>query len=147
MFLNKENKERGFSLIEVMVVIVILGILASIVGVNVIGNIDESKRVKAKTQIETFRTALDLYRLDNGSYPTTEQGLSALVSPPTVGRLPRKWREGGYIARIPKDPWQNDYVYLSPGDHGDFDIISYGNDNEPGGEGKDADVSSWDDEI
>ncbi|NLD36358.1 MAG: type II secretion system major pseudopilin GspG [Desulfatiglans sp.] len=143
---DNRNTEKGFSLIEVMVVIVILGILASIVGVKVIGHIEDSKRVKAKTQIETFRTALDLYRLDNGSYPTTEQGLTALVSPPTVGKLPRKWREGGYIARIPKDPWQNEYVYQSPGDNGDFDIISYGDDNEPGGEGKNKDVTSWEDD-
>ncbi len=146
MCLSTRNAEKGFSLIEVMVVIVILGILASIVGVKVIGRIEESKRVKAKTQIETFRTALDLYRLDNGSYPTTDQRLDALVSPPTVGKLPRKWREGGYMPKIPKDPWGNEYVYLSPGDNGDFDIISYGDDMEPGGEGKDKDVNSWEDD-
>ncbi|MBN1907923.1 MAG: type II secretion system major pseudopilin GspG [Deltaproteobacteria bacterium] len=146
MRLKNRNSEKGFSLIEVMVVIVILGILASIVGVKVIGHIEDSKRVKARTQIATFKTALDLYRLDNGSYPTTDQRLDALVSPPTVGKLPRKWREGGYMPKIPKDPWGNEYVYLSPGDNGEFDIISYGDDNEPGGEGKDKDVNSWEDD-
>jgi general secretion pathway protein G len=140
------NTEKGFSLIEIMVVIVILGILASYVAIKVTGQTDEARRTQARVQIETFKTALDLYRLDNGSYPTTEQRLDALVSPPTVGKLPRKWREGGYIAKIPKDPWGNDYVYLSPGENGDFDIISYGNDNEPGGEGSDADITSWEDD-
>lgn len=146
MCLNNRNGEKGFSLIEVMVVIVILGILASYVAVKVTGQTDEARKTQARVQIETFRTALDLYRLDNGSYPTTEQGLGALVSPPTVGKLPRKWREGGYIAKIPKDPWSNEYFYQSPGENGDFDITSYGNDNEPGGEGSDADVTSWEED-
>jgi general secretion pathway protein G len=146
MCLNNGNGEKGFSLIEVMVVIVILGILAGYVAVKVTGQTDEARKTQARVQIETFRTALDLYKLDNGSYPTTEQGLQALVSPPTVGKLPRKWREGGYIAKIPKDPWSNDYIYQSPGTNGDFDITSYGNDNEPGGEGSDADVNSWEDD-
>lgn len=143
MTLNKKNADKGFTLIEIMVVIIILGILASIVGVKVIGHIDEARRTQAQTQIETFRTALKLYRLDNGSYPSTEQGLQALVTKPEVGKLPRKWREGGYIDRIPKDPWGYDYEYNCPSVHGDFDITSYGNDNEPGGEGNDADVNSW----
>jgi general secretion pathway protein G len=146
MTFKNSNRERGFTLIEIMVVIIILGILASYVAVKLTGQTEEARRTQARVQIETFRTALDLYRLDNGSYPTTEQGLQALVSSPTVGKLPRKWREGGYIAKIPKDPWKNEYSYLSPGENGDFDIISYGDDNEPGGEGKDADVNSWEDE-
>jgi general secretion pathway protein G len=145
MFANKINTEKGFSLIEIMVVIVILGILASYVAIKVTGQTDEARRTQAKVQIETFRTALDLINLITASTPT-DQGLQALVSPPTTGKLPRKWREGGYIGKIPKDPWGNDYVYLSPGENGDFDIISYGNDNEPGGEGSDADVKSWEDD-
>ena len=146
MCIVSRNSEKGFSLIEIMVVIVILGILASYVAVKVTGQTDEARRTQAMVQIESFKTALDLYRLDNGSYPSTEQGLQALVSQPTVGKLPRKWREGGYIAKIPKDPWSNEYLYLSPGTNGDFDITSYGNDNEPGGEGSDADVNSWEEE-
>lgn len=144
--MKNKNTEKGFTLIEIMVVIIILGILASYVAVKVTGQTEEARKTQAKVQIETFRTALDLYKLDNGSYPTTEQGLKALVSPPTVGKLPRKWREGGYISKIPKDPWGNDYVYMSPGEHGDFDISSYGDDDEPGGQGKDADVNSWDED-
>jgi general secretion pathway protein G len=138
--------ERGFTLIEIMVVIIILGILASVVVVKVTGRVEEARRTQAKVQIENFRTALGMYKLDNGSYPSTEQGLNALVEPPTVGTLPRKWREGGYLEKkkIPLDPWKNEYVYLSPGIHDDFDISSYGDDNAQGGEGKDADVNSWD---
>ena len=145
MALNKKNSEKGFTLIEIMVVIIILGILASFVAVNVVDRVEDAKRTKAQGQIEIFRSALKLYKLDNGSYPSTEQRLEALVSKPEVGTLPRKWREGGYLegSKIPKDPWGNDYIYLSPGIYGDFDIMSYGDDNAQGGEGKDADVNSW----
>jgi len=142
MTFNKENKEKGFTLIEIMVVIIILGILASFVALNLTGQTEEARVTQARVQIETFKTALKLYKLDNGSYPSTEQGLQALVTKPDVGKLPRKWREGGYLDKIPKDPWGNEYQYISPGVR-DFDIISYGDDNEPGGEGKDADVNSW----
>jgi general secretion pathway protein G len=137
--------ERGFTLIEIMVVIIILGILASYVAVRLTGQTEEARRTQARVQIESFGTALALYKLDNGSYPSTEQGLNALVEPPTVGDLPRKWRQGGYLekSKVPSDPWKNEYIYLSPGLHGDFDIISYGDDGEPGGEGKDADVNNW----
>ena len=145
MNLKNNNSEKGFTLIEIMVVIIILGILASFVALNLTGQTEEARRTQARVQMETFKTALKLYKLDNGSYPSTEQGLQALVKPPEVGKLPRKWREGGYIDKIPKDPWGNEYVYLSPGMYGDFDIMSYGDDNEPGGEGKDADVNSWED--
>jgi general secretion pathway protein G len=138
--------EKGFTLIEIMVVIIILGILASVVAVRLTGQTEEARRTQAKVQIETFRTALGLYKLDSGSYPSTEQGLNALVEAPTVGTLPRKWREGGYLEKrkIPLDPWKSEYIYLSPGIHDDFDISSYGNDNAQGGEGEDADVNSWD---
>ena len=146
MALQNKNKEKGFSLIEIMVVIIIMGILASVVGVRVMGRLEEARRTQAMTQIDAFKTALKLYRLDNGNYPSNEQGLQALVTMPEVGKLPRKWRQGGYIdGGIPKDPWGYDYFYQCPGLHGEFDISAYGNDNEPGGEGNDADVNSWDD--
>ena len=139
------SNDRGFTLIEIMVVMVILGILAGLIIPRIMGRPEEARRLKARMDIETLETVLKLYKLDNGSYPSTEQGLQALVEPPTVGQLPRAWRKGGYLekGRIPKDPWENDYVYLSPGLHGEFDIMSYGDDGEPGGEGKDADVNSW----
>ena len=138
-------KESGFTLIELMVVIVILGILAGFVVPRIMGRPEEARRMKARVQIESIETALNLYKLDNGSYPTTEQGLQALVEAPTVGTLPRAWRNGGYLekGKVPKDPWGNDYLYLSPGVHGDFDLFSYGADGEPGGEDKNADVNSW----
>ena len=139
---------HGFTLIELMVVIVILGILAGLIVPRLMGRPEEAKQLKAKMQIESLETALKLYKLDNGYYPSTEQGLQALVEPPTVGQLPRAWREGGYLekGKVPKDPWKNDYVYLSPGLHGDYDIVSYGNDGEPGGEGENADVNNWEEE-
>ncbi|MFC1867509.1 type II secretion system major pseudopilin GspG [Thermodesulfobacteriota bacterium] len=144
MFRDRLN-EGGFTLIEIMVVIIILGILASYVAVRLTGQTEEARRTQAIIQIKGLETALELYKLDSGSYPSTEQGLQALVEPPTVGKLPRKWREGGYLqkGKAPKDPWKNDYIYLSPGLHGDFDIMSYGDDGEPGGEEKDKDVNNW----
>ncbi len=137
--------DRGFTLIELMVVIIILGILVGYVGVRIMGKPEEARRTKARVQMETLETALKLYKLDNAIYPSTEQGLQALVEPPAVGVLPKAWREGGYLekAKVPKDPWGNDYVYLSPGIHGDFDLISYGRDGEPGGEDEDADINNW----
>jgi general secretion pathway protein G len=109
------------------------------------GRPEEARRTKARIQIESIETALKLYKLDNGSYPTTEQGLQALVEPPSVGKLASAWREGGYLekGRVPKDPWDNEYVYLCPGIHGDFDLVSYGADGETGGEGKDMDINNW----
>ena len=109
------------------------------------GRPDEARRAKARLQIESIDTALKLYKLDNGNYPTTEQGLQALVEPPTVGALSKNWRQGGYLekGKVPKDPWDNDFVYISPGAHGDFDLTSRGADGEPGGEGKNKDINSW----
>ena len=135
----------GFTLIELMVVIVILGILAGLIIPRIMGRPEEARRMKAKVQIESIETALKLYKLDNGVYPSTEQGLQALVESPSIGQLPRKWREGGYLEkrRVPMDPWDNDYIYLSPGVHGDFDLISYGADGEPGGEGNNKDINNW----
>ncbi|HIP83054.1 MAG TPA: type II secretion system protein GspG [Desulfocapsa sulfexigens] len=147
-FRSKALNSKGFTLIELLVVLVIIGILAGYVGPRIMGHPEEAKRTMAKAQISGMETALESYRLDNGTYPSTEQGLQALVEAPSTGKLPRKWREGGYMkkGKIPKDPWQNDYIYLSPGSHSDFDIISYGADGESGGEGDDADVNNWETE-
>jgi general secretion pathway protein G len=143
--LQSKSDERGFTLIELMVVIIILGILAGLIVPRIMGRPEEARRMKARVQIESMETALKLYKLDNGNYPTTEQGLQALVETPAVGQLPRAWREGGYLekGKVPKDPWGNEYVYLYPGIHADFDLISYGADGEPGGEGNDEDINNW----
>lgn len=140
--------EKGFTLIELMVVIVILGILAGLIVPRIMGRPDEARRAKARIQIESLETALKLYKLDNGNYPSTEQGLNALVEPPTVGTAVKNWRQGGYLekGKVPKDPWDNDFVYISPGAHGDFDLISRGADGEPDGEGKNKDINSWESE-
>jgi general secretion pathway protein G len=144
MFRGKLN-DRGLTLIELMVVILILGILAAIVVPRIMGREEEARRVKAKMDISGMETALKLYKLDNGTYPSTEQGLEALIEAPTIGQLPRKWRTGGYLekARVPKDPWGYDYIYLSPGVHGDLDLTSYGADGEPEGEDKNEDINNW----
>ncbi|MEJ5378216.1 MAG: type II secretion system major pseudopilin GspG [bacterium] len=136
----------GFTLIELMVVIAILGILAALVAPSIIGRKEDAMRAAAKTQIKNFEQALKLFYVDNGFYPSTEQGLNALVEKPSIGRIPARWREGGYLESktVPKDPWGHPYVYISPGIHNrDFDIISYGADGQEGGEGKDADIQSW----
>jgi general secretion pathway protein G len=145
IFYFKKTDSRGFTLIELMVVIVILGILAGLIIPRIMGRPEEAKQVKAKIQIESLETALNLYKLDNGAYPDTEQGLQALIEKPETGRLPTKWRKGGYLekGRLPKDPWGNDFIYLSPGSHGDYDIVSYGYDGVPGGEDKNKDINSW----
>ena len=145
---ERAEKERGFTLIELMVVIVILGILAGLIIPRIMGRPDEARRAKARLQMESIETSLKLYRLDSGSYPSTEQGLKALVELPTTTPLPRNWRQGGYLEKrqVPKDPWGNPYVYSSPGTHGDYDLSSYGADGEPGGEGANRDVNSWESE-
>jgi general secretion pathway protein G len=135
---------RGFTLIEVMVVIVILGILAALVVPRVVGRGDDARVQAARTDIGSLKQALKLYQLDNQRYPSTEQGLKALVEKPTVGQIPPNWKTGGYIERLPNDPWGNAYQYVQPGiKGGDFDIFSYGKDGKPGGESYDADIGSW----
>lgn len=136
---------RGFTLIELMVVIVILGILAGLIIPRIMGRPDEARQTKARIMIEGIETAMKLYRLDNGFYPTTEQGLRALVEASTIQPIPRNWREGGYLekGKVPKDPWGNDFVYLCPGTQGEFDLMSYGADGQPGGEGKNKDITNW----
>ena len=136
---------RGFTLIELMVVIIILGILAMYVAPKIMSRPGEARQVKARLDIQNIENALKLYKLDNGIYPTTEQGLLALVEQPETGTIPKKWKSGGYLekGKVPKDPWGNEFVYLSPGLKGDFDIISYGLDGVPGGEEENKDVNNW----
>ena len=145
MITMRKNR-KGFTLIEIMVVVIILGLLAGLVLPRILGREEEARINAAKTQIRAFESALDGFKLDNGFYPSTEQGLDALITSPETGRVPRKWKEGGYLkpARIPKDPWGNNYLYFAPGNEGrEYEIISYGPDAEQGGEGKNADIESW----
>ena len=134
----------GMTLIEVMVVIVILGVLAALIVPSVIGRPDEARAVAAKQDVGTILQALKLYRLDNHRYPTTEQGLQALVSPPVIAPAAPSWKNGGYLERLPKDPWGNPYQYLNPGVRGEIDVFSYGADGAAGGSGRDTDIGSWD---
>jgi general secretion pathway protein G len=144
--MNKLNNRSGFTLIEIMVVIVILAMLAALVGPKLMGRTDDAKVTDARVQIKNIETALKFYKLDNGVYPSTEQGLGALVARPTVGVIPKSYKDGGYLEskKIPKDPWGNDYLYVSPGEHGDYDLFCYGADGAKGGEGKNSDITSWD---
>jgi general secretion pathway protein G len=137
--------QRGLTLVELMVVIVILGVLTTIVAVNVLPAGDTAKVQAARTQISVFSTALQQYKLDNGQFPTEDQGLEALVNAPQNLRRPDRYREGGYLDKptLPLDPWDNPYQYVTPGEFGVFDIYSLGRDGRPGGEGPDADIGSW----
>lgn len=142
----RQNSDRGFTLLEIIVVVFILSLLVAIVAPRIIGRTDEARVTGAKIQIRNFETALKLFKLDNGFYPDTQQGLDALIEKPATGRIPQKYKEGGYLEqkKISPDPWGNPYIYVSPGLQGDFDIISYGDDGKEGGEGKDADIKNWD---
>jgi general secretion pathway protein G len=134
----------GFTLIEVLVVVAILGILAAIVVPRIMDRPDEAKRVAAKADIGAIAQSLKLYRLDNGGYPTTDQGLMALVQRPTSNPVPNNWKQGGYLERLPKDPWGGDYQYLNPGVKSEIDVFSLGSDRARGGEGNAADIGNWD---
>lgn len=133
----------GFSLIEVMIVVVILAILATLVAPHVMGRTDDAKRAAAKAQIKNIENALQLYKLDNGVYPSNEQGLKALVEKPNSEPRPGNWKAGGYLAKVPSDPWGHLYAYSTPGKQGEFEVISLGADGTPGGEGKNADLNNW----
>jgi general secretion pathway protein G len=137
-----QSRSRGFTLIEIMVVVVILAVLGALVVPKILENVDKARATRARSDIQAIETALDLYRLDNFKYPTTEQGLQALVTPPSDPSL-TNYRSGGYLKSLPIDPWNNPYQYVSPGADGrDYEILSYGRDGKPGGEGYDADISS-----
>lgn len=137
------SSQGGFTLLEVMVVVVILGILAVLVVPKIISRPDEARVIAAKQDIASLMQALKLYRLDNQRYPLTEQGLQALSSKPVTAPVPPNWKPGGYLERLPRDPWGNPYQYLNPGLHGEIDISTFGADGAPGGEGNDADIGSW----
>lgn len=141
--LMNPKKQSGFTLIEVMIVVVILGILASIIVPKIMGRPDEARAAKAKQDIRAVTAALDLYRLDNFSYPTTEQGLEALVTKPSNLAAGANWKKGGYLDSLPTDPWNKPYLYLQPGVHGEFDLYSFGADGVEGGSDAAADITNW----
>jgi general secretion pathway protein G len=135
--------ERGFTLIEIMVVVIIIGLLAAVIVPNVISRVEEARVTKAKSDIQALEAALTMYKLDNSKFPTTDQGLQALVVQPTDPSI-RHWRQGGYLQRVSKDPWGADYQYANPGTHGkEYDIFTLGADAQPGGDGPDADIGNW----
>jgi len=138
------RREHGFTLIEIMIVVVIIGILVGLLAPRIMDRPDQARVVAARNDIQAILGALKLYRLDNGSYPSSEQGLQALVKKPETGNIPSNWKPGGYLERLPKDPWDGAYQYLNPGIHGEIDVFSYGRDGKPGGDGYDADIGSWD---
>jgi general secretion pathway protein G len=141
--LGAARDARGFTLIEILVVVAIIAIFATVVALNVSGEVPKAKITKAKSDIQSIESALDQYKMDNSFYPTTDQGLQSLLNPSATGHAPRHFRDGGYIKRLPVDPWGNPYMYASPGVHGDVDIWSYGADGAPGGEGPNAEIGNW----
>ena len=143
MKLNSMHRTTGFTLIEIMVVVVILGILAVLVVPKIMSRPDDAKRIAATHDISALMQALKLYRLDNNAYPSTDQGLQALVQRPATAPVPPNWKTGGYLERLPKDPWGHYYQFLNPGLHGEIDVFSYGADGVAGGDGNNADIGSW----
>jgi len=140
---RRKYQQAGFTLIEIMVVVVIMGVLAALVVPKVMGRADDARRMAAKQDIATMMQALKLYKLDNQRYPTTAQGLQALIVKPATQPLPTNWKDGGYLERLPKDPWGNAYLYLAPGIKSETDVFSYGADGQPGGNGNESDIGSW----
>lgn len=138
-----KTTQGGFSLVEILVVLVIMGLLISVVAPTVLNRADEARVQKVHADFKAIETALKIYRLDNYSYPTTEQGLQALVEPSNLDPQPRNFKTGGYLAEVPMDPWGRPYLYLSPGEHGEVDIYSLGADGLSGGEGQNADIGNW----
>lgn len=142
--MKKTTRQAGFSLIEIMVVLVIMGLLMGVVGVNVMGNLKKANVGRVFADFKQIETGLDSYRLDNYVYPSSEQGLEALIEKPALDPVPRKYRDGGYLKDTPLDPWDREYLYISPGESRAYDIYTYGADGVPGGEGDARDISVWD---
>lgn len=140
---GRRRRDAGLTLIELMVVVVILALLAVVIVPRVIDRPDQARAARAQADIAAISSALNLYRLDNGTYPSTEQGLRALAERPSTPPVPANWASGGYLERVPDDPWGRPYLYLSPGVHGEFDVVSHGADGRSGGSGADADITSW----
>jgi general secretion pathway protein G len=138
---SNRRRGRGFTLIELLVVLVIIGVLGALIVPNLFSSLDDARSTAARTDINTLVQALKRYRLDNQRYPSTEQGLNALVAQPTVGVVPPNWKP--YLDKLPSDPWGRPYQYLNPGVRGEIDVFSFGADGQPGGEGKDADIGNW----
>jgi general secretion pathway protein G len=141
--MSHQDKQHGFTLIEILVVVFIIGILAALIVPNIMGRPDEARVIAARNDVRTLTGALKLYYLDNGRFPSTEQGLRALVAKPERDPVPRNWKTGGYIEQLPVDPWGQPYQYINPGIHGEIDVFSLGADNRPGGDGRNADVGNW----
>lgn len=142
--IRRSDRRAGFTLVELMVVIVIIGLLATVVAINVLPSQDRAMTGKARADVATLEQAVETYRLDNLVFPTTEQGLQALVAPPAGLAQPERYRQGGYVRRLPEDPWGNPYQYRQPSAHGgQFDVWSWGADGREGGEGNDADIGNW----
>ncbi|MDO4952596.1 MAG: type II secretion system major pseudopilin GspG [Synergistaceae bacterium] len=137
------KRHSGFTLIEIMIVVVIIGMLSALVGPRLIGQSDEAKIKTTKIQISQLEQVLGLFQLDNGFFPTTEQGLAALVKAPALPPEAMNYKQGGYMKKVPKDAWGREFIYICPGQHGDFDIISYGSDGAEGGEGNARDINNW----
>jgi general secretion pathway protein G len=144
MSANREDtlaRQRGFTLLEIMVVVAIIAILSTVVLMNITGNVEDAQQARAKQDVATLVSALQLYKLDNFNYPSTQQGLDALRSKPSGTPATPNWKQ--YVSQLPADPWGKPYQYLNPGQHGDFDVFSYGSDGKPGGEGESADIGNW----